>query len=209
MATPQDINSSEEILSGLFDVLSPSPRGDDVLRRSLTELLQLYPDDPSAGSPFDTGNETFGLNQEFKRYAAIFTDIIASVERRVFARKFAESKSASAAPLYMYLFADPNAVSVVPREFRLPEGSYARGSLGGASSEHSCSFPTRSPSLIVPHTSEILHVFGNLDVENSTMPRSAKDLSTQMMDYWISFAVNLDPNDDSGSNRTSPITSAD
>ncbi|KAJ8080915.1 hypothetical protein PM082_017750 [Marasmius tenuissimus] len=182
MATPQDINSSEEILSGLFDVLSPSPRGDDVLRRSLTELLQLYPDDPSAGSPFDTGNETFGLNQEFKRYAAIFTDIIASVERRVFARKFAESKSASAAPLYMYLFADPNAVSVVPREFRLPEGSYARGSLG------------------VPHTSEILHVFGNLDVENSTMPRSAKDLSTQMMDYWISFAVNLDPNDDSGSN---------
>ncbi|KAK1220999.1 hypothetical protein PQX77_016212 [Marasmius sp. AFHP31] len=71
MATPQNINSSEEILSGMFNVLSPSPRGDDVLRRSLTKLLQLYPDDPSVGSPFDTGDETFGLNQEFKRYAAI------------------------------------------------------------------------------------------------------------------------------------------
>ena len=35
------------------------------------EILRLYPDIPSLGSPFGTGNNTFGLSSQFKRYAAI------------------------------------------------------------------------------------------------------------------------------------------
>ncbi|KAL0568789.1 hypothetical protein V5O48_013186 [Marasmius crinis-equi] len=183
MATPQNVNSSAEIVPGLFPMFTPSPRGDDILERSLSELLALYPDDPSAGAPFNTGDKTFGLNQEFKRYAAMFTDLIESAERRLFAQKVATSQVASKTPIYMYLFADANALSVTPSEFKPPEGSYAPGSLG------------------VPHTSEILYVFGNFDVENSTMPQSSRDLSKTMMDYWISFAASLDPNDAKGSTR--------
>ena len=55
----------------MFNTISPSSRGDGELREALSELLQLYPDDPRAGSPFNTGNETFGLDKEFKRYSAI------------------------------------------------------------------------------------------------------------------------------------------
>ena len=34
-------------------------------------LLQLYPNEPALGSPFNTGNETFGLSPIFKQAAAI------------------------------------------------------------------------------------------------------------------------------------------
>ncbi|KAJ8080904.1 hypothetical protein PM082_017739 [Marasmius tenuissimus] len=180
---PQSTNSTDDILAGMFNMISPSPQGDDELRQALSELLALYPDDPSAGSPFNTGDETFGLNKEYKRFAAIITDVLASSQRRLFGKKFVTSKAASKAPLYMFLFADPDSVPVIPREFQPPEGSYAPGSLG------------------VPHTAEINYVFGHLEIENSTMPQSAKDLSIQMMDYWISFAVELDPNDGRGSER--------
>ena len=37
-------------------------------------LIGLYPNDPSAGSPFGTGDNTFGLNPQFKRMAAIVGD---------------------------------------------------------------------------------------------------------------------------------------
>ena len=33
--------------------------------------MSLYPDDPSAGSPFNTGNETFGTGSGYKRGSAI------------------------------------------------------------------------------------------------------------------------------------------
>ncbi|KAK1220992.1 hypothetical protein PQX77_016205 [Marasmius sp. AFHP31] len=183
MHLPQSTNSTDDILTGLFDMISPSPRGDDELRQALSELLTLYPDDPGAGSPFNTGNETFGLDKEYKRFAAILTDMFVSSQRKLFAKQFAASEAASKAPLYMFLFADPHAVSVMPREFQPPEGSYAPGSLG------------------VPHTGEINYVFGHLEIENSTMPQSAKDLNVKMMDYWISFAVELNPNDGRGDER--------
>jgi hypothetical protein len=33
--------------------------------------MSLYPDDPSAGSPFNTGNKTFGTGPGYKRESAI------------------------------------------------------------------------------------------------------------------------------------------
>jgi hypothetical protein len=45
--------------------------GDAVLERAADKLLQLYPDDPSKGSPYNTGNQTFGVLPGYKRYAAI------------------------------------------------------------------------------------------------------------------------------------------
>ncbi|KAF5342940.1 hypothetical protein D9758_014974 [Tetrapyrgos nigripes] len=55
-----------------------------------------------------------------------------------------------------------------------------------------------SGRLGVFHSSELVYVYG--DVENPTPSDAA--LSSNMMDYWISFATSLDPNDGKGSSRT-------
>lgn len=41
------------------------------LLNAANKLLKLYPDIPELGSPFNTGNETFGLPTGYKREAAI------------------------------------------------------------------------------------------------------------------------------------------
>ena len=38
------------------------------LKNAAKEILELYPDIPALGSPFNTGNDTFGLSPGFKRY---------------------------------------------------------------------------------------------------------------------------------------------
>ncbi|KAK0194651.1 Alpha/Beta hydrolase protein [Armillaria mellea] len=80
----------------------------------LDQFLELYPDDPSLGSPYDTGNETFGLPVGWKRVASM--------------------------------------------------------------SEYRPGFSMNEPA------SSIL-------------------LSEMMMDYWVSFATSLDPNDGLGTSR--------
>jgi hypothetical protein len=37
---------------------------------TVARLMELYPDEPAFGSPFNTGNETYGLGAQFKRAAA-------------------------------------------------------------------------------------------------------------------------------------------
>lgn len=41
----------------------------------LQRLLQYYPASPDAGSPYGTGNETFGQGAQYKRLASIVGDI--------------------------------------------------------------------------------------------------------------------------------------
>jgi hypothetical protein len=48
-----------------------SPLGPDVLKAGIDKVVSVYPDDVSAGSPFGTGDETFGASPGFKRAAAI------------------------------------------------------------------------------------------------------------------------------------------
>ena len=50
---------------------TPSPLGPDALKAGIDKMVSLYPDDPSAGSPYGTGNQTFGAGPGFKRAAAI------------------------------------------------------------------------------------------------------------------------------------------
>jgi acetylcholinesterase len=50
--------------------------GYKMLNASTSRIAQLYPNDPAAGAPFGTGNETFGFNPEFKRLAALSTRIV-------------------------------------------------------------------------------------------------------------------------------------
>ncbi|KAI0322476.1 Carboxylesterase [Amylostereum chailletii] len=55
-----------------------------------------------------------------------------------------------------------------------------------------------APYLGVSHGSEIPYVYGTATLANTT---TASPFSQTMMDYWISFATSLDPNDGKGSPR--------
>ncbi|QRW08042.1 carbohydrate esterase family 10 protein [Ceratobasidium sp. AG-Ba] len=45
-------------------------------------LLEYYSDDPKQGSPYGTGEETFGQGSQFKRFSSIFGDLIFQAPRR-------------------------------------------------------------------------------------------------------------------------------
>ncbi|THV03013.1 esterase 1 [Dendrothele bispora CBS 962.96] len=73
------------------------------LDQSIQEMLELYPNDPSLGSPFGTGNETFGLSPGFKRMSAIYTDIPFLSQRRFWQQTMAGMPS-SGVKSYGYLW---------------------------------------------------------------------------------------------------------
>jgi len=59
------------ILANYTPSLIPGNIGIALLNASSSKLLKLYPDVPALGSPYNTGNETFGLDSNYKRAAAI------------------------------------------------------------------------------------------------------------------------------------------
>lgn len=57
--------------------------GIDLASKDLDTLLKLYPADPAAGSPFNTGNAN-ALTPQYKRNAALVGDITFQAPRRFF-----------------------------------------------------------------------------------------------------------------------------
>ncbi|KZW02362.1 hypothetical protein EXIGLDRAFT_759865 [Exidia glandulosa HHB12029] len=68
--TPSSVASEADIRTLVTSVLIPEVLDDAVFQG----LLDAYPNDPALGSPFGTGNNTFGKDPEWKRGAAIFGD---------------------------------------------------------------------------------------------------------------------------------------
>ena len=58
--------------------------------------------------------------------------------------------------------------------------------------------PSADPAVGVFHSSELPYLFE--DMSKNRPPKSA-NLSRTMLDYWISFAVSLTPNDGKGTKR--------
>ncbi|KAF7370188.1 Carboxylic ester hydrolase [Mycena sanguinolenta] len=136
------------------------------MNTTINQMMQLYPHDPALGSPFGTGNETFGLSPEWKRGAAISCDVNFAGVRR----GWTEASSKFGVKTFAYLFNDPQLNS---------------GFLG------------------IPHSSEVSYVYGTPTITFVTpaSPEAFATLSPIMMDYWISFASTLDPNDGKGVQR--------
>jgi acetylcholinesterase len=44
--------------------------GEGALSKAIDAILALYPDVPALGSPYGTGNQTFGLDSNYKRFAS-------------------------------------------------------------------------------------------------------------------------------------------
>jgi acetylcholinesterase len=156
---PKDFQT-EDIAVWLNANYTPSSLGPGALKAGLDRVISLYPDDPSAGSPFNTGNETFGTGPGYKRGSAIFGDVMFQAPRRFLSQT-------TRAPSYAYLFTEP--------------------------------LPIADPSLGVFHSSELPYFFENIAKKYRT-GTSSTWLSRVMLDYWISFAVSLTPNDGKGTN---------
>ena len=65
---PTSINSDKEVYELIVTNFSPPPSSSNDVARN---ILRLYPDIPAFGSPFSTGNDTFGLSSVYKQAASI------------------------------------------------------------------------------------------------------------------------------------------
>ncbi|KAK0499035.1 extracellular triacylglycerol lipase precursor [Armillaria luteobubalina] len=129
----------------------------------LERLLELYPDDLSLGSPYGTGDETFGLPSGFKRVAAMGGDVTFDAQRRTWTQTAVQA----GVKAYGYQFTQNSSLYL---------------------SEWG-----------VSHGSEIPFIYGTLN--SSTEPESSILLGEMMVEYWVSFATSLDPNDGLGMSR--------
>ncbi|KAK0194648.1 extracellular triacylglycerol lipase precursor [Armillaria mellea] len=137
----------------------PSTIPDAILGR----FLELYPDDLSLGSPYGTGNETFGLPSGFKRVATMDGDMMFDAQRRI----WTQTTVRAGVKAYGYQFTQNSSLYLA--------------------------------ELGVPHGSEIPFIYGTLN--SSAEPESSILLGEMMVDYWVSFATSLDPNDGLGLSR--------
>ena len=173
---PQDFQT-EDISIWLNANATPSPLGPDALKAGMDKVISLYLDDPSAGSPFGTGNQTFGTGSGYKREASICMSSTSSSPRldsvltgycvpvgdiRFQAQRRFWTQT-TVAPSYAYLFTDPQ--------------------------------PGSDPAIGVYHSAELPYLFGNV---STIGPTKVANLSRIILDYWISFAVSLTPNDGKG-----------
>ncbi|ESK83760.1 extracellular triacylglycerol lipase precursor [Moniliophthora roreri MCA 2997] len=163
---PTTTSSSDTIRNDIISnyTTNSDGSGNAELQAAADQVLQLYPDVPALGSPFNTGNETFGLSSQYKRFAAITGDLLFHSVRRLWTKAAVQAGVKG----YGYLFTGPR-LAIVP------------------------------PQLGVSHALELLYVFGLVPLAGGSSLDIA--LSLKMMDYWISFATILDPNDGKGESR--------
>lgn len=127
------------------------------------QLISYYPADPSAGSPYGTGNETFGFAAQWKRLASITGDAIIQAHRRL----HLQSAVKYGVPTWSYLFTE----AYVEAIDWIPYGVF--------------------------HTNDIFFVFQR--IHNSPNATAGLiGLEEAVLDYWTTFAYNLDPNPTQG-----------
>ncbi|KAK0438131.1 extracellular triacylglycerol lipase precursor [Armillaria borealis] len=148
---PPTLNYTEEVIRSIVNAnYSPPTVPTDVM----DELMNLYPDDPAEGSPYNTGNETFGLSPGFKRNICnpYEPDLLMS------------SVTWHSPPKDVFGVKLPADAGVKSYAYRFAER--------------------------LSSTPAYLGVMFHSSLAN-----------TVMIDYWVSFATSLDPNDGLGSPR--------
>ncbi|KAL5518411.1 hypothetical protein ACEPAH_93 [Sanghuangporus vaninii] len=105
---PTAINSTAQFQQAVFSAASPSLVSSEEQASVINTALQMYPDDPASGSPFGTGNETFGLSSQLKRATAILCDVSFTSPRRSISQKASEQ----GVKVFAYLFTVPQAANL-------------------------------------------------------------------------------------------------
>jgi carboxylesterase type B len=80
---PQGVNISTVPFSTAVGLLEPNP----VDPSAVAALAEAYPNIPALGSPYDTGNETFGRDAYYKQLASLIGDVAFQSRRRHFLRQ--------------------------------------------------------------------------------------------------------------------------
>uniref|UniRef100_A0A0W0F594 Carboxylesterase type B domain-containing protein n=1 Tax=Moniliophthora roreri TaxID=221103 RepID=A0A0W0F594_MONRR len=160
--------STENLRNSIIANLSPPDVSPQQLASAAERLTELYPDVPALGSPFNTGNETFGLPSGYKRFAALNGDVAFQSQRRFWQQTMASAGIRT----FGYLFTQPT--------------------------------PGIDPALGVAHGTEVPFVYG-LPLVTPNATASATRISQVMIEYWVSFATSLNPND--GKGRPRPVWS--
>lgn len=164
---PSFVNSTLAVLE-YVDLLEPK----DPSNTTLLELTQLYPDVPALGSPFDTGNETFGYASNYKQASAILGDANFQANRRFFLQ---QANAHGLNQTWTYQF-----------EQYTPGAAAARGVYHG--SEIPFVYGAARPGVGAAGFSSNYTAADGL-------------LSNTIMDYWLNFAYYTNPNSAS-SNET-------
>jgi acetylcholinesterase len=79
---PETVVDNECLREWLKTYVNGVPQNSTAQTELIDRLLDLYPDEPELGSPFGTGNETFGRPAVHKRAAAIFGDFLFQSSKR-------------------------------------------------------------------------------------------------------------------------------
>ncbi|KAF9531108.1 triacylglycerol lipase 3 [Crepidotus variabilis] len=131
--TPTTGPFDDAILREFFVMRIPPIVDAAIVNATITKILQLYPDDPALGSPFGTGNETFGLPTGYKRVAAFQGDISFQSQRRF----LSQTASCAGIKTWSYIFTQPTPstppilgvyhTSEIPYVYGQPSGNSASG----------------------------------------------------------------------------------
>jgi acetylcholinesterase len=101
------LNSDQSILGNLSSLIttlqSKGTPFESVQDLFVNMLVSSYPDDPTQGSPYNTGSNTFGLSPFFKKAASIVGDTSFQSTRRAWMSAAASRGVAT----YGYLFTEP------------------------------------------------------------------------------------------------------
>ncbi|CZR58626.1 related to carboxylesterase type B [Phialocephala subalpina] len=168
---PRDTLNTDEDVHALVAGL-----GNGLDNDTVSKIMDLYPDNPEQGCPFNTGSERFASQgYMFKRGAAIVGDEVIHAGRRFITKYYSSLKSRTRKPVYSYRFDQSpwNGIEVL--------------------------VATVAP-VYSTHYSEICFVF-NIDPSVSTNNTNwigpypeYHDLSNLISRSWISFVHDLDPN---------------
>ncbi len=79
---PVTINSAADVRAFIRELAYGFAGNTSAQNNFIDKVLAEYPDDPAQGSPFGTGNETFGRSVSWKRAAAIIGDVYFHSTRR-------------------------------------------------------------------------------------------------------------------------------
>ena len=160
------VNTDEDV----YTVLNNS--GFDFPPPTIRTIMDLYPDDPALGIPFNTGNERFAdKGWQSKRIAAIFGDIFYHAPRQFDARE--------------YIKYNPNDTFI----YRFN----TRGFVNGTNATYIDSAGALAPAYKgVAHATELSFVFNN-PAYTGPWPEH-QDLGSAMSSAWINFAYSSNPN---------------
>ncbi|KAF5310380.1 hypothetical protein D9611_012087 [Ephemerocybe angulata] len=168
--------SDEDLKDMLVIQHSPAITSQVGLNSTVDKILELYPDDPTIGSPYGTGAELFGLPSSYKRHASLCEFI-----------------------LPISCANELTVVSVGDITFAAPRRQWSQAAAKAGVKSYGYLFTQPQPSqpLGVTHGAEVPYVYAQPPPTDS----AGQGMSAIIADYWISFTVSLDPNDGKGVKR--------